>query len=63
MAEDGPIEVVLKDQKSYLGSKNECQPHDFGTCNAFMVISGIRLQLMEFNRRHDNTPRSIGELF
>ena len=28
-----------------------------------MVISSIRLQLMEFNRRHDNDPRSIGELF
>lgn len=28
-----------------------------------MVISSIRLQLMEFNRRHDSDPRSIGELF
>lgn len=28
-----------------------------------MVIANIRLQLMEFNRRHDNDPRSIGELF
>lgn len=28
-----------------------------------MVISNIRLQLKEFNRRHDNDPRSIGELF
>lgn len=28
-----------------------------------MVIANIRLQLMEFNRRHDNAPRSIGELF
>lgn len=28
-----------------------------------MVISSIRLQLMEFNRRLDNDPRSIGELF
>lgn len=28
-----------------------------------MVISSIRLQLMEFNRRHDNDPRSIRELF
>ena len=28
-----------------------------------MVISSIRLQLIEFNRRHDNDPRSIGELF
>ena len=40
-----------------------CQAHDFDTCNAFMVIANIRLQLMEFNRRHDNDPRSIGELF
>lgn len=57
------IEVAFKAQKSYLGLKNECQAHDFDTCNAFMVISSIRLQLMEFNRRHDNDPRSIGELF
>mgnify|MGYP004663547545 CR=1 FL=1 len=28
-----------------------------------MVISSIRLQLMEFNRRHDSDHRSIGELF
>ena len=28
-----------------------------------MVIANIRLQLMEFNRRHDNNPLSIGELF
>ncbi len=28
-----------------------------------MAIANIRLQLMEFNRRHDNDPRSIGELF
>ena len=57
------IEVAFKAQKSYLGLKNECQAHDFDTCNAFMVISSIRLQLMEFNRRHDSDPRSIGELF
>ena len=57
------IEVAFKAQKSYLGLKNECQAHDFDTCNAFMVISSIRLQIMEFNRRHDNDPRSIGELF
>lgn len=57
------IEVAFKAQKSYLGLKNECQAHDFDTCNAFMVISSIRLQLMEFNRRHDNDPSSIGELF
>lgn len=57
------IEVAFKAQKSYLGLKNECQAHDFDTCNAFVVISSIRLQLMEFNRRHDNDPRSIGELF
>lgn len=57
------IEVAFKAQKSYLGLKKECQAHDFDTCNAFMVISSIRLQLMEFNRRHDNDPRSIGELF
>lgn len=63
MAEVGLIEVAFKAQKSYLGLKNECQAHDFDTCNAFMVISSIRLQLMEFNRRLDNDPRSIGELF
>lgn len=57
------IEVAFKAQKSYLGLKSECQAHDFDTCNAFMVIANIRLQLMEFNRRHDNDPRSIGELF
>lgn len=57
------IEVAFKAQKSYLGLKSECQAHDFGTCNAFMVIANIRLQLMEFNRRHDNDPRSIRELF
>lgn len=57
------IEVAFKAQKSYLGLKNESQAHDFDTCNAFMVIANIRLQLMEFNRRHDNDPRSIGELF
>ena len=57
------IEVAFKAQKSYLGLKSECQDHDFDTCNAFMVIANIRLQLMEFNRRHDNDPRSIGELF
>ena len=28
-----------------------------------MAIANIRLQLMEFNRRHDNDPRPIGELF
>ena len=28
-----------------------------------MVISSIRSLLMEFNRRHDNDHRSIGELF
>ncbi len=28
-----------------------------------MVISSIRLLLTEFNRRPDNAPRSIGELF
>lgn len=28
-----------------------------------MAISNIRLQLMEFNRRHDNDPRSIREHF
>lgn len=61
MAEDGLIEVAFKAQKSYLGLKNECQAHDFDTCNAFMVISSIRLQLMEFNRRLDNAPCSIGE--
>lgn len=57
------IEVAFKAQKSYLGLKNECQAHDFDSCNAFMVISSIRSLLMEFNRRHDNDPRSIGELF
>ena len=57
------IEVAFKAQKSYLGLKSECQAHDFDTGNAFMVIANIRLQLMEFNRRHDNNPRSIGELF
>lgn len=57
------IEVAFKAQKSYLGLKSECQAHDFDTCNAFMVIANIRLQLMEFNRRHDNDPRPIGELF
>lgn len=57
------IEVAFKAQKSYLGLKSECQAHDFDTCNAFMVIANIRLQLMELNRRHDNDPRSIGELF
>ena len=57
------IEVAFKAQKSYLGLKNECHAHDFDTCNAFMVISNIRFQIMEFNRRHDNDPRSMGELF
>lgn len=57
------IEVSFKAQKSYLGLKSECQAHAFDTCNAFMAIANIRLQLMEFNRRHDNDPRSIGELF
>ncbi len=28
-----------------------------------MVIANIRLQLMVFNRRHDNDSSSIGELF
>lgn len=28
-----------------------------------MVIANIRLQLMDFNRSHDNDPRSIGVLF
>lgn len=57
------IEVAFKAQNSYLGLKSECQAHDFDTCNAFMVIANIRLRLMEFNRHHDNDPRSIGELF
>ena len=57
------IEVAFKAQKSYLGLKSECQAHAFDTCNAFMAIANIRLQLMDFNRRHDNDPRSIGELF
>ena len=57
------VEVAFKAQKGYLGLKNECQAHDFDTCNTFMAISNIRLQLMEFNRRHDNDPRSIRELF
>lgn len=33
------IEVAFKAQKSYLGLKNECQAHDFDTCNDFMVIT------------------------
>ncbi len=55
--------LPLKLRKVISGLKSECQAHDFDTCNAFMVIANIRLQLMEFNRRHDNDPRSIGELF
>ena len=55
MAEDGLLKLP--------GLKERMSSHDFDTCNAFMVISSIRLQLMEFNRRHDNDPRSIGELF
>ena len=57
------MKLPLKLRKVISGLKSECQAHDFDTCNAFMVIANIRLQLMEFNRRHDNDSSSIGELF
>jgi len=57
------IEVNFKTQKQFLGLSKECQGHCLDIINAFMVLSNIRMQFMELNRRHQEAPRALGEIF
>ena len=57
------IEVLFRVQKEHLGLSKECQGHKFNVINAFMIISNLRYLLLEFNRRMNDDPRSLGQMF
>ena len=57
------IEVLFRVQKEHLGLSKECQGHKFNVINAFMIISNLRYLLLELNRRMNDDPRSLGQMF
>ncbi len=57
------IETNFRAQKQYFGLNTECQAHDFDTINAFTAMSNIRYMVMELQKRCNQDPKSIGELF
>ena len=58
------IEEGFRALKQYLGLKTSGnKAHEFNTINACMIISTLRLLLLEFNRRMNNDQRSLGQLF
>lgn len=58
------IEEGFRTLKQYLGLKTSGnKAHEFNTINACMIISTLRLLLLEFNRRMNNDQRSLGQLF
>lgn len=57
------IEMAFRTQKEFLGLNSECQAHNFTTVNSFMNLANLRFILMEFNRRINDDPRSMGEIF
>ena len=58
------IEEGFRTLKQYLGLKTSGnKAHEFNTINACMIISTMRLLLLELNRRMSNDQRSLGQLF
>ena len=58
------IEEGFRTLKQYLGLKTSGnKAHEFNTINACMIISTLRLLLLELNRRMNNDQRSLGQLF
>ena len=57
------IECCFKAAKQYLGLSSECFGRDFDTITALNRIAYIRFAVLELIRRHQNDPRSHGQLF
>ena len=57
------IECCFKAVKQYLGLNTECYARDYDSICALNRISYIRFTVLEIIRRHEEDPRSHGQLF
>jgi hypothetical protein len=57
------IECCFKAAKQYLGLNSECFARDYDSICALNRISYIRFTVLEIIRRHEEDPRSYGQLF
>jgi hypothetical protein len=57
------IECCFKAAKQYLGLNSECFARDYDSICALNRISYIRFTVLEIIRRHEDDPRSHGQLF
>ena len=57
------IECCFKATKQYLGLNTECFARDYDSICALNRISYIRFTVLEIIRRHEEDPRSHGQLF
>lgn len=57
------IECCFKAAKQYLGLSSECFARDYDSICALNRISYIRFIVLEIIRRHEEDPRSHGQLF
>lgn len=57
------IECCFKAAKQYLGLNSECFARDYDSICALNRISYIRFTVLEIIRRHEEDPRSHGQLF
>ena len=57
------IECCFKAAKQYLGLNTECFARDYDSICALNRISYIRFTVLEIIRRHEEDPRSHGQLF
>lgn len=57
------IECCFKATKQYLGLSSECFARDYDSICALNRISYIRFIVLEIIRRHEEDPRSHGEMF
>lgn len=57
------IECCFKAAKQYLGLSSECFARDYDSICALNRISYIRFIVLEIIRRHEEDPRSHGEMF
>lgn len=57
------IECSFKAAKQYLGLNSECYARDYDSICALNRISYIRFTVLEIIRRHEEEPRSHGQLF
>lgn len=57
------IETNFRAQKQYFKLGTETHARDYDNLIAFMTMSSIRYTIMEFSRRYNEDPRSLGSLF